>query len=123
MKTNFFKDSLAAASAKLIAACLPFLTIGMLGSEITAVVSCIVALVAAVILLVRVVMLLGKTEAKIIPLLDEDVSDILSFPYAIAISSMIAIQAGNDAVLGLWFALGLAVIIIISNHLPVKHND
>lgn len=80
MKLKIFKDSIAAAAAKVVAACLPFLTIGMLGSDVTAIVSGIVGAVALVTLIVRAVMLLGKTEARTIASLDGTVSDILSFP-------------------------------------------
>ena len=113
MKLKIFKDSIAAAAAKVVAACLPFLTIGMLGSDVTAIVSGIVGAVALVTLIVRAVMLLGKTEARTIASLDGTVIDILSFPYAIALSSLIAIPAGYDATPGLWLAAILADLALI----------
>ena len=113
MKLKIFKDSIAAATAKVVAACLPFLTIGMLGNDVTAIVSGIVGAVALVTLIVRAVMLFGKTEARTIASLDETVSDILSFPYAIALSSLISIPAGYDATPGLWLAAILAALALI----------
>ncbi len=113
MITEIFKDSLADGAAKVLAATLPFITLGMLGNEWMSYVSCAIGIIAAVVVVVRFLSLLkDTTKVRKVELLDKAVSDILSFPYAMALCSAILMQAGIDASYGLWFGGLLALGVI-----------
>lgn len=117
MKIGIFSDSVLAGSAKVVAASLPFITLGMLSDNVTKIVAGIFGATALVILVVRFCMLLGSAEPRRIASIDNDVDDVVIFPGAFALSSLIAMHAGIDASFGLWFALVVAVLAVVSNHL------
>lgn len=52
MITEIFKDSLADGAAKVLTATLPFITLGMLGNEWMAYISCAIGIIAIVVLAV-----------------------------------------------------------------------
>lgn len=110
MITEIFKDSLADEAAKVLTATLPFITLGMLGNEWMAYISCAIGIIAMVVLAVRFFTLLkDRTKVRKVELLDKAVGDLLSFPYSMTLCAAILMQAGIDAVYGLWFDGLLAV--------------
>lgn len=104
-----------ASSAKIMVASLPFVVIGMFGHQVCMNIAAVVGVLALVCFVVRIVMLAVGREAVAIAGLDSAVNEVLSLPYAIAISSMIVIDKGLEGESGLWLAAVLAVLIVLSN--------
>ena len=118
MITEIFKDSLADGAAKVLTATLPFITLGMLGNEWMAYISCAIGIIAMVVLAVRFFTLLkDRTKVRKVELLDKAVGD--PFPYSMTLCAAILMQAGIDAVYGLWFG-GLLAVGVLGSVLSYK---
>lgn len=114
MKTKLFEDSIVKASGRLMAACLPFLTLGMLGEKTSLIAAAIVAAILLLVFAGRIVSLIAGKTAISNHLLENKVSEILAFPYAIALSGAIATQAGIEADYMLWFGAALALLMLLT---------
>lgn len=112
---EIFADSAVSVMAKILAASLPFMTVGMFGWPTVMCISVAVGSVAMLGLIFRFAMLsVGKREAVVNMTVDKVVGDVLSFPYAFALCSVICMANGVDAAGGLWLAGVLAVLEIFS---------
>lgn len=119
MKTGLFPDSLADAAAKVIAACLPFMVMGMIGHPALLIASGSVATVFLFVFLIRVFML-SRRPAVEHPMLDAIMNQ-LTFPYAFAVSFGIGIAYGErSGWYGIWFTLFLAAWIVVANIVSFK---
>lgn len=117
---HIFEDSIAEGTAKLMAASMPFITIGLLGNPTVTYISVATGLVAMIALIIRVSLLMankrGITRDNIF---NNIIGDLLSFPYAIALSSAILMTNGIDATSGLWFA-GILGVMETAVYIPKK---
>ena len=105
MNKLFQDDIYASMFCKLIAASLPFITIGMLGSTVIMYISGVIGAVALVGLVARI---FSKTKT---------VEQTAQLPYAFALCYAIAALQGVDEPSMLWVAVALAIIVIIPNHI------
>lgn len=99
-------------------ATLPFITIGMFGNVTIRNISCAVGVIF---LLAGIFSVLFRKHLKDPPFrLDEMIGNLLSLPYAFALSSVIMIVFGFNASSGLWVALFLALLSIGMAFIPDK---
>lgn len=121
MKPGLFTDSLTDAAAKIMVACLPFMTMGMIGHSALLIASGSVATVFLFIFLIRIFMV-QRNGAKVCPVLDNIVNQMM-FPYICAVSFAIGIAYGEKSGwYGIWFALFLGLFIVIGNCVSAKKN-
>lgn len=122
MKKDVFKDGQCLLLSRVLAYMLPLIAIGMHGSDWVLYISLAIGVAAMLWLMLRGSLILtGKRQpVGVAPVYDEDVNDVFSFPYAFLLSSLIFELNGIDAHMGVWFALILAVLMLLSNHLPNK---
>ena len=121
MENKFFPDSWVEAFAKIIAASLPFITMGLIGHPDLTIAAGSVGGVALFAFLIRIAVLFKK-QAKRIPVLDSIMNGLL-FPYAFAVSFGIGIAYGEKSGwYGIWFSLFLAAFIIIANCVSYRKN-
>ena len=112
---NLFNDRKAACLIKVTEFMLPLMLLGSLGNPVLLYISAIIAAVALILFVVRVIAV--KKSGKVCentagwPAI---VGGLLDFPYIVLLCSLIAMQAGIAAEFGLWFAFGLAVLVIVS---------
>lgn len=106
----FNRQSLGAVCANILAATLPFITLGLLGESLVLYISIFIGVVSLTGLLICTVL---KRTHKV-PYVITSIIDDLSLPYAITLSSLILKNKGIDFVIGLWVALILCVLILIS---------
>ena len=115
----FERNSLPATCSEILAAALPFITIGLLGDRLILYISLTVGIIA---LLGLGLCILLKNKMPFRNSVKINLQD-FSLPYAIALSSAIVRSNGIDASIGFWFSLGLTVIIIIGVLIPKKGSD
>lgn len=122
---RIFDDGVADAMSKVVAASLPFITVGLM-KEMSVWYAVVVALIGAaalVALVVRVIALaMNKCEPTPGGLLQKLIGNLLSFPYAVALSSTIAIAFGIDAQVGLSFA-GLLALLVVAGEVAALKKD
>ena len=114
MRNGLFADSITETAAKIVVACLPFMTMGMIGHPALLIASGSLATVFLFIFLIRI-FLVQKNGVKVDPLLDRIMSQ-MTFPYVCAVSFAIGVAYGE--VSGWWgigFAGVLAIWITIGN--------
>lgn len=112
---TMLKDAIIVSLARILVATLPFVTLGMLGNDIVLYVSLAVGMLALAALVVRAISLSGKRHE----IVDGDsfgecVDDLLSFPYAITLSSTILALNGVDASPGFWLSAGLVPLTVFA---------
>lgn len=106
-----------------MAGCLPFLTLGMLGNHAATIAASCVGVAALLTLTIRFAMLLrGNVKPARIAVADTIANEIMSFPYAIALSSTILICHDTDATSGLWLSALLCLIIAFANIISSKEQ-
>lgn len=114
MKNGLFEDSLSDASARVIAGCLPFMTMGMIGHSALLIASGSLGTVALFVFLWSV-FLVQKRGPIHRPVVDTIMNQLI-FPYVFALSFGIGIAYGErSGWYGVWFALFLAAWIIAGN--------
>ncbi|MGN0228463.1 MAG: hypothetical protein ACI4BH_01500 [Muribaculaceae bacterium] len=115
-------DTVFNSSMKVISACLPIITLGLFNNnEPIQYAASAVAISAMIIALVKAVKLIfTKAQPRSLKPLSHAVSEILSFPYAILLCSIIAISFGVDAIIGLILAAVLTIADIAIAFLPNK---
>lgn len=114
MLNNFFRDSIANASSEIIGASLPLMVMGMIGHPALLISAGSVGGVSLFVFIIRMIIVMRKGGTKI-PLLDNIMGG-LFFPYCFALSFSIGIAYGEKAGwFGIWFALALAVLAVISS--------
>lgn len=119
MDHTIFSDSIVEASAKIIAASLPFMTMGMIGHPALLIAAGSTGCVALFVFLIRILVLFKK-DSKVIPVLDRIINSLL-FPYVFALSFSIGIAYGEaNGWYGIWFSLFLAGWIIVANCIAYK---
>lgn len=122
MKYGLFTDSITDASAKLVLASLPFMTMGMIGHPALLIASGSVGCLCLFIFLIRI-FLVQKNGVKVHPLLDA-IMEQMWFPYICGVSFAIGTAYGE--VSG-WWGIGfggvLAICIIIANCVSFKQNS
>lgn len=124
MNNSFFPDSINEAFAKIIAASLPFITMGLINRDHPALIiaSGCVGGVALFAFLIRTAILFKK-PARRIPTLDRIMNGML-FPYVFGLSFGIGIEYGEPSGwYGVWFSLFLAACIIITNCVSSKKSN
>ncbi len=114
MNKLFQDDIYASMFCKLIAASLPFITVGMLGSTVIMYISSVIGAVALVGLVARI---FSKTKTVEQTAISRDIDDLLQLPYAFALCYAIAALQGVEEPSVLWMAVALAIIVIIPNHI------
>lgn len=113
MDTKFFNDSIVDASAKVIAASLPFITMGLLGHTALLIAAGSVGGVFLFVFLIRSFVLFKKVPLHL-PVLDKIMNGLI-FPYIFAVSFAIGIAQGESGGwYGIWFSLFLACWIVIA---------
>lgn len=116
MNSSFFPDSWSEAFAKVIAASLPFISMGFLDkNEHPALIIAAgsVGFVALIAFFIRVAVLF-KNPPKRVPELDKIMSG-LTFPYLFAVAFGIGIRYGEPSGwYGVWFSLFLAAWVIVA---------
>lgn len=122
---KIFDDGVADAMSKVVAATLPFITICLM-TELPVWYSAVVfviGVIALVALIVRVIALV-MNKCKVAPggFLNKVIGDLLAFPYAVALSSTIAIASGIDAQVGLSFA-GLLAVLVVAGEIAALKKD
>lgn len=121
MNYNLFSDSIEEASSKIIAASLPFITMGLIGKPALLIAAGSVGGVFLFVFIIRAIILFNK-EPKSIPVLDK-IMDGLLFPYVFGLSFGIGIAYGErSGWYGVWFSLFLAAWIIIANCIVAKRS-
>ena len=122
MLNSLFRDSVINASAAIIAASLPLMTMGMIGHPALLISAGSVGCAFIFVFLIRCVVVM-RNGGERVRVLDSIMKDML-FPYCFALSFAIGIAFGEKAGwFGIWFALGLAVIIVISNLIADKTGN
>lgn len=119
MKNGLFADSITDMAARIIAACLPFMTMGMIGHKALLIASGSVGTVFLFVFLARL-FVVQKNGIREIPVLDTIMNQ-MTFPYVFAVSFAIGTAYGE--VSGWWgigFAVVLAIWIIIGNCVSAK---
>lgn len=114
MNKLFQNDIYASMFCKLIAASLPFITIGMFGLPVIMYVSGIIGALALIGMIARI---FSKTAIVEPTPVTRDIDDLLQLPYAFTLCYSIAALQGLDEPSVLWLALAIAVIVIIPNHI------
>lgn len=115
MRTGIFADSITEASAKIIAASMPFITMGLINRPHPALLIAAgsVGGVFLFVFLIRVFMLASRYPKRI-PVLDSIMTGML-FPYVFGLSFAIGIEYGErNGWYGVWFSLFLACFVIIA---------
>lgn len=113
---NLFKDGKAACLIRVAEFMLPLMLLGSLGNQVLLYISGAIAAVALVLFVARLVAVRKSgTACENAGGWAAMVGSLLDFPYIVLLCSLIAMQAGIDAEFGLWFALGLAVLVIVSH--------
>lgn len=122
MENNFFPDSWVEAFAKIIAASLPFITMGLIGHPVLTIAAGSVGGLALFAFLIRIAVLFKQQPVRI-PALDKTINGLI-FPYVFALSFAIGIAYGEKSGwYGIWFSLFLAAFIIIANCVSSKRNS
>lgn len=114
MKNGLFADSLTDAAAKIVVACLPFMTMGMIGHPALLIASGSLGTVFLFFFIIRV-FIVQRNGVKDCPVLDAIMHQ-MWFPYVCAVSFAIGTAYGE--VSGWWgigFAGVIAIFIIIGN--------
>lgn len=106
----FGRNTSAAVCSEILAATLPFITIGLLGDKLILYISLTVGSIALLGLILCVLLKNRMPSYKAI-ILPQD----FSYPYAIALSAIILKQHNIDASFELWLSLFLTIAVIITN--------
>lgn len=118
-------DTVFDCSMKVISACLPVITIGIFNNnapiQYAASAVAIIAMIFASVKAVKIIF--TKARPQIVEPLSHAVNEILSFPYAIMLCSIIAISFGVDAYSGLILAAVLTIADIAIAFLPNKDRE
>ena len=121
MKTGIFSDSITEASSKIIAASLPFITMGLIGHPALLIAAGSTGGVFLFVFLIRVYLLTSRPPVRM-PVLDS-IMDGLLFPYVFALSFGIGIAYGErNGWYGVWFSLFLALFVVIGACVQKKDN-
>ena len=123
MEPRFFPDSLAEAFAKIIAASLPFITMGLIDRDHPALIIAAgsVGGIALFAFLIRLAVLFRKPARRCETL--DRIMNGMTFPYLFGLSFGIGIEYGEHAGwYGVWFSLFLAAWIIIANCVQQKQG-
>lgn len=115
----FARNSLPTICSEILAATLPFVTIGLLGDRITLYISLSIGVLS---LLFLGLSILFKSKIPIYRFNKIQPQD-FSLPYAIALSATILRNNGINASIGFWFSIGLSFLIIISNVIIVQKDS
>lgn len=121
---SFFSDSWTEAFSKVIAASLPFITMGLINRDHPALIIAAgsVGGIALFAFLIRIIVLFKK-ESKRNVTLDRIMSGLL-FPYIFGLSFGIGIEYGEPSGwYGVWFSLFLACWIIIATYITSKKKN
>ena len=122
MKTGIFADSITEASIKIIAASLPFITMGLIGHPALLIAAGSTGGVFLFVFLIRTYMLTNRYPKRM-PLLDNIMNGLL-FPYVFALSFGIGIAYGErNGWYGVWFSLFLACFVIIGACVSKNKNS
>lgn len=104
----FERNSLPSICSDILAASLPFITLGLLGNLLVLHISIIVGVLALLGLVLSILLKNHTPSYKSAIILPQD----FSLPYAFALSSTILQTYGIDATIGLWFSLFLCILVI-----------
>lgn len=119
MINTFFSDSQTEAYMKLVAACFPFVTIGFILHPALTIAAGCTGGVALIAFFIRIAYLF-KNPPKRNATLDHIVHG-LFFPYAFSLAFAVGIALDEpNGWYGIWFALFLALWIIIANLIVAK---
>lgn len=121
--TGFFRDSWTEAFAKIIAASLPFITMGLIDKDHPALIIAAGAVggVALFAFLIRIAILFKK-EPRRNKVLDRIMNGMI-FPYVFGLSFGIGIEYGEPSGwYGVWFSLFLACWVIIATCISSKKS-
>ncbi|MCH5222596.1 MAG: hypothetical protein J1E82_01020 [Muribaculaceae bacterium] len=114
-KTSFFSDSWTEAFSKVLAATLPFITMGLINRDHPALIIAAgsVGFVALIAFLVRIGILFNKQPSRNDKL--DHIMNGLTFPYIFGLSFGIGIEYGEPSGwYGVWFALFMAAWTIVA---------
>lgn len=114
----FARNSLPTICSEILAATLPFITIGLLGDRIILFISLNIGVIS---LLLLGLSILFKSKIPFYRF-DKIQPQDFSLPYAIALSAAILKNNGINASIGFWCSLGLSII-IISNIFIVQKDS
>ena len=113
----FGRNTFSSICSEILAATIPFITIGLLGDKLVLYISLTVGSIA-LLGLVLCILLRNKMLSYKAIILPQD----FSYPYVIALSATILKQNGIDASLEFWFSLFLTIAIIITNLFISKYS-
>lgn len=115
----FHANQFADTCSNIMVATLPFITVGMLGNPVVLYIS---TAVGGIFLIGFLYSLISRKciSATLSDKMAQIIRDLLSLPYAFALSSVILMSRGINADEGLWFALFLAIVDIVAGILPDK---
>jgi len=117
------EKTLISLFARILIATLPFITVGMLGSPVVLYSATAVGVAALAGMVVCICLYMKKkTWAVASSSLRGTVNDLLSLPYAMALSSVIPRVVGIDTTAGLWLALIFCPFCIFANLHPKKKD-
>lgn len=104
----FERNSLSEICSEILAATLPFITVGFLGNSLILYISLTIGIIALLGLGICIILKNKLSAYRLEKIQPQD----FSLPYAIALSSAILSNHGIDANIGYWVALGLCVLTI-----------
>lgn len=117
-KTFIFEDTYMESFLRIMCASLPFITVGMLWNSVILYVSVAVGVLALAALIARMAVCLKRCTVEEEPTaFSRDVDNLLALPYAMALSTAIAMGAGFNVSFIYWVALFLGVMMVLPNHL------
>lgn len=126
MWMKIFEDDIVNGAAKLLCATIPLFTLGFMGNTTLLYVSGAIGVVALIVMAARIPSILGKNSSekdtgKKGELFAKAVGELLGLPYALALSSLIAMAHGIDASIGIWIG-GFIAMGQIASLIPGKNK-
>lgn len=126
MLKKLLEDNTVNGAAKLLCATIPLYTLGVIGNTTLLYVSMAIGVVAVIAMAARITSIFGKgsSEKSTVEkgeLFAKAVGELLGLPYAMALSSLIAMAHGIDASIGLWIG-GFIAMGQIASLIPYKHK-
>lgn len=118
LKIRIFEDTYMESFFRIMCASLPFLTVGMLWNNVILYVSVAIGVLALAASIARMTVCFKRRAVEKEPsAFSKDVNDLLALPYAMALSTAIAVGAGFDVSFTYWLALFLGAVMVLPNHL------